>query len=110
MSPSIYFLSLLHSKRCAHNLNDEFSNMPSGKSVSLEFRMLVFKNHVQHGHSAEWIMKHCFAPDLNNMQNITLKYLKSLCNKLSSSPEFAQDYLLGAIAYRKFGRPLKFAS
>ena len=83
--------------------------MPSGKSFSLEFRMLVFRNHVQHGYSAEWILKHCFAPDPNNMQNITLKYLKSLCNKLSSSPEFAQDYLLGAKAYRKSGRPLKIS-
>ena len=71
--------------------------------------MLVFRNHVQHGHSAKWIIKHCFVPDPNNIQNITLKYLNSLCNKLSSSPEFAQEKLLGAKNYRKSGGPRKIS-
>ena len=82
--------------------------MPSGKYYSLEFRMLVFKNHVQYGHSPEWILRHCFAVDAeHNWQTISLKYLTTLCSRLNASPEFAEDYLLGAKTYLKTGRPPK---
>ena len=73
--------------------------MPKGIYYTKEFRSLIYINHVQNDETPNFIMARCLSDHPNNQ--ISLKNLKSICNRLSHDPGFAGDYLLGAKTYGK---------
>ena len=57
--------------------------MPTGVYYGICFKYLIFKNHLEYGYDAQWILTHCFSPNnLTDDREISLEYLKVLCRKL----------------------------
>ena len=79
--------------------------MPSGVYYDINFRLLVYRNHINFQHDPNWIITHCFAGN-PIYEDISPDYLRKLCANLHN-PDFAEIYLLGPKTYNKVGRPQK---